>query len=123
MKIRNKTGKVVGLGGVTILPDAEETIPAAFETNPIVKMFIASGKFVVLGAEVQPARDALSDLIASLKTAKKPRLITLCKEHGVTYSDDEEVKVIKSRLIEALTRGDEDGNDDDTGVPPDSTGI
>ena len=35
MKIINKTGKVVGIGSLTLLPDGSGELPVSFGNNPI----------------------------------------------------------------------------------------
>ena len=38
MKIINKTGKVVGIGSLTLLPDGSGELPVSFGNNPIIAL-------------------------------------------------------------------------------------
>ena len=44
MKIINKTGKVVGIGSLTLMPDGSGELPVSFGNNPIIADMVRNGE-------------------------------------------------------------------------------
>lgn len=51
MKITNTSGKIIGIGTLTLLPGATELLPKEFEENPVILGF-AEKKLVKLAGSV-----------------------------------------------------------------------
>lgn len=43
MKFENTSNKIIGIGGVTVLPGDTKEIPEAFEKNPILEFYKKKG--------------------------------------------------------------------------------
>ena len=67
MKIINKTGKVVGIGSLTLLPDGSGELPVSFGNNPIIADMVRNGELAFDTEDVKVQADA-----EAAKAAKRP---------------------------------------------------
>ena len=58
MKIINKTGKVVGIGSLTLLPDGSGELPVSFGNNPIIADMVRNGELAFDTEDVKVQADA-----------------------------------------------------------------
>lgn len=58
MKIINKTGKVVGIGSLTLLPDGSGELPVSFGNNPIIADMVRNGELAFDTEAVKVQADA-----------------------------------------------------------------
>ena len=79
MKIINKTGKVVGIGSLTLLPDGSGELPVSFGNNPIIADMVRNGELafdtedvkVQADAEVAKAAKRQEEALAAVKAAEE----------------------------------------------------
>ena len=81
MKVTNKSNKIIGIGDLTLLPGATNTVPAEFEGNPTVAFFVERGLLeTVDGSDKKPVQasasnaeleNALREAIAATEAAQK----------------------------------------------------
>lgn len=57
MKIINKTGKVVGIGSLTLLPDGNGELPVSFGNNPIIADMVRNGELAFDTEDVKVQAD------------------------------------------------------------------
>lgn len=58
MKIINKTGKVVGIGSLTLMPDGSGELPVSFGNNPIIADMVRNGELAFDTEDVKVQADA-----------------------------------------------------------------
>lgn len=56
MFIKNTSKKIIGFGGITVLPDNEIEIPDSFSKNPVVTAYEKLGYVQVLSVKTTPAK-------------------------------------------------------------------
>lgn len=63
MKITNKSKKIIGMNGLSILPGETGECPKGYEDNPVIKKYIANGTFTVAdnAEESSPAAPGAGD--------------------------------------------------------------
>ena len=73
MKIINKTGKVVGIGSLTLLPDGSGELPVSFGNNPIIADMVRNGElaFDTEDVKVQADVEALAAAVKAAEEAQK----------------------------------------------------
>ena len=67
----NKSKKIIGIGGVTILPDETKEIPEAFERNPILDFYKKKGMAEITGEPRTPAKTAEQIAAEKVEAEKK----------------------------------------------------
>lgn len=69
MKIRNKSGKIIGIGALALLPEQETDLPAGFESNPVILEF-QEKDLVELWGEKSPDSASEEEKVAAEARAK-----------------------------------------------------
>ena len=72
MKIENiSTGKIIGIGEVTVLPGETKDIPAEYETNPVLEIYKKMGVAKITGTPGKSAKTAKETEAEKKAAAKK----------------------------------------------------
>lgn len=95
MKIENiSTGKIIGIGDVTVLPGETKDIPEAYETSPILEVYKKNGFARITGkpkaVEKSEAEKAAEKAAAEKKAAEedeKLRQARLASLEGISEED------------------------------------
>lgn len=58
IKIENISSKIIGIGGVTVLPGETQDVPVAFERSPILEVYKKANLAKVTGKASTPAKTA-----------------------------------------------------------------
>jgi hypothetical protein len=118
MRIQNKSdSKIIALGGEKILPGETAEVPLGFEKNPILSILAKNGTIAILAEGETEELNETAKLIASLKNAKQPRVLELCKQYGIEETEGKELPELKKLLIAKLTEAG-DGDDGSAKDPP-----
>lgn len=124
MKIENiSTGKIIGIGNVTILPGEVKDIPEAYESSPILEVYRRSGFAKIIGksktvqkteeevaaeraaAEKKAAEDAevlRQARIASLEGISEEDLGKLANELGINTAECKDQADVLKKVKAAL---------------------
>lgn len=125
MKMENiSTGKVIGIGEVTILPGEVKEIPAAYEASPILEVYKKMGFARITGkvsmpaktqeeveAEKKAAEKAAADAeelrkvrLASLERISEEDLASLANELGINPAECKDQADVLKKVKAALTK-------------------
>lgn len=112
MKITNKSGKLIGIGELTLLPGETETLPKDYEKNPVIQFFADTGRVELADDDAgKPAvqtpppppplspEDELKKVISGIKEMKREELDSLAKELGVEIEEKDTVPTLREKLI------------------------
>ncbi len=125
MKMENiSTGKVIGIGEVTILPGEVKEIPAAYEASPVLEVYKKMGFARITGKACAPAKTqeeieaekkaeaekAATDAeelrkarLASLEGISEEGLASLANELGINPAECKDQADVLKKVKEALT--------------------
>lgn len=125
MKITNKSGKIIAIGELSLLPGDTQNLPKDFEGNPVIQFFANTGK-VELIEEVEAqapaappappvppvtppadpkttppsgAESEVEKVIAGIKEMKRAELDALAAELGIEVVAEDTVPTLKEKLI------------------------
>ncbi len=108
MKITNKSNKIIGMVGLSILPGETAQCPVGYENNPVIQKYIKEGIFEKAedggtdeeesGAAKMPAERALSDMT-------KEELTAYASEHGIDIGNATTEAGILKKIQEAQKEG------------------
>ena len=126
MKIENiSTGKVIGIGEVTILPGETKEVPLAYETSPILEVYKQMGFARITGKPSAPAKTqkeleaekkaaaekAAADAeelrkarLASLEGISEEGLASLANELGINPAECKDQADVLKKVKAALTK-------------------
>lgn len=102
IKMTNLSEKVIGVGGVTVLPGETKEVPIAFETSPILEVYKNMG-LVSLSGKSTAATKAAAEKKAEEDKAKaeaeaKAAAEKKAKLDGLKDASDEEVAALAQEL-------------------------
>lgn len=80
MKITNKSNKIIGMNGFSILPGETAECPAAYENNPVVQKYISQGIFEKAEEEKPGDQEAPAKALTDMT---KEELIAYAQEHNI----------------------------------------
>ncbi|MCI9097726.1 MAG: hypothetical protein HFI95_16380 [Lachnospiraceae bacterium] len=104
MKITNKSNKIIGMNGLSILPGETAQCPAEYENNPVIQKYISNGVFEKVdekgesGEENGETEKALSDMT-------KEELTAYASEHGIDIGNATTEAGILKKIQEAQKEG------------------
>ena len=121
MKMENiSTGKVIGIGEVTILPGEAKEIPAAYEASPILEVYKKMGFARITGKasapaktqeEIEAEKKAAADAeelrkarLASLEGISEEGLASLANELGINPAECKDQADVLKKVKAALTK-------------------
>lgn len=126
MKIENiSTGKVIGIGEVTILPGETKEIPVAYETSPILEVYKQMGFARITGKASKPAKtqkeidaekkaaaekaaaeaeELRKARLASLEGISEESLASLANELGINPAECKDQEDVLKKVKDALTK-------------------
>lgn len=87
MKIRNISGKIIGLGSVYVLPDEEVTVPAGFEKNPAIEIYKNLGIVTVTEENIVADKKTVLEDVDAEKSAEELRKARLASLNGISDDD------------------------------------
>lgn len=95
MKIENiSTGKIIGIGDVTVLPGETKDIPEAYETSPILEVYKKNGFARITGkpkavekSEAEKAAEKAAAEKKAAEEAEKLRQARLASLEGISEDD------------------------------------
>lgn len=113
MKIKNiSNGKIIGIGGATVLPGETQEVPAAYETNPILEVYKQLGFAEIIGAPEKNAAKKEAARTAREKKEKAAAAEKLRKDRLAaidTMSDDEVAAIANEYGINPASCKDQEG--------------
>ena len=108
MKITNKSNKISGMNGLSILPGETAQCPSGYENNPVIQKYISNGVFekadgdgtdeAESGVAKTPAEKALTDMT-------KEELTAYASEHGIDIGNATTEAGILKKIQEAQKEG------------------
>lgn len=131
MKIINKSRKIIGINGETLLPGADLELPEGMETHPVISYYLEKGIVVdsqnvsaeentgisdldrarieeeaiaKYKAEQEKAAKAKEAEIKAVKTMKKDDLLTKAVGMGLEVTDDDTVDTLKEKIVAELSK-------------------
>lgn len=113
MNITNKTGKIIAIGELVLLPGDTEILPKDFVENPVIKFFAETGRVELFENEAEaeapaphvPAEeqshqaDDVEQMIAAVKEMRRAELDALAEELGIAIEEGDTVPTLKEKLI------------------------
>jgi GH24 family phage-related lysozyme (muramidase) len=100
MRIKNLSGKTMGIGPLTLLPGAVETVPKEFESNPLIPYFVKIGRVeIVSGKAAQVSVSESESNVAKVRKMKRAELESAASEHGIAVEETDTVVKLKEKLI------------------------
>lgn len=126
MKIENiSSGKVIGIGEVTILPGETKEVPSAYETSPILEIYKQMGFARITGKVSAPAKtkeaieaekkaaaekvatdaeELRKARLASLEGISEEGLASLANELGINPAECKDQADVLKKVKAALTK-------------------
>lgn len=130
MKIKNiSDGKIIGIGGVTVLPGDTKEIPKTYETSPILEVYkrmrlvqiigkpsgtgmtgseadaLAHAEAAVLKKAQEDAEALRQARLASLNTMNEEELGRMANELGINPADCKDQADVLKKVRAALKKG------------------
>lgn len=117
--ITNVSSKVIGLGGITVLPNESAVIPVNYEANPALDVYVRNGLAVITGeatpvevpfeepdfdAEAEAAEELRKARLASLKGISEEGLASLANELGVNLAECKDQADVLKKVKLALKK-------------------
>lgn len=104
MKITNKSNKIIGMTGLSILPGETGECPAGYENNPVIQKYIKNGIFekVEDKEEVEEENGTTGKALADMT---KEELIAYASEHGIDIGNATTEAGILKKIQEAQKEG------------------
>lgn len=131
MKIINKSRKIIGINGESLLPGADLELPEGMETHPVISYYLQKGIVVDSQNVSAEEKTGISDLekarieeeaiakykaeqekaaktkeaeIKAVKTMKKDDLLTKAVGMGLEVTDDDTVDTLKEKIVAELSK-------------------
>ena len=119
IKLTNISEKVIGIGGLTVLPGETQEVPAAFEASTILEVYKKIGLVTLSGKADKKAEEAdkaaenneeadkaveKKAKLESLKTASDEDVAALAKELGINPADCKDLADVRKKVKAALSK-------------------
>lgn len=91
MKIKNISNKIIGIGGMSVLPGETQTVPAAYESSPVLEVYVKA-KMAEITEKNKPERrktetDKKSGTDAEADAAENLRKARLASLNGISEEE------------------------------------
>ena len=102
MKVKNTCGKIINFGTLTLLPGEIGTLPAGFESNPVVNAFVEKDNITII-AEAAISKEEAKEVTVpeNLDTLKKNELAEVCTNLGIEVLDTDTKAMLVEKIKEA----------------------
>lgn len=125
MKIKNISGKVIGINNVVVLPGETKEIPSAYERSPILEVYRKTGMATIIGnaktpkkspeevakakAEAEEAKaieaeELRKKRLASVSKLSEEELATLAEELGINPAECKDQADVTKKVRAALKK-------------------
>lgn len=120
MKIKNISNKIIGIGGMSVLPGETQTVPAAYETSPVLEVYVKAKMAEITeknkperrktetdqksGTEADAAENLRKARLASLNGISEEELGRLANELGIHPAECKDQADVLKKVKAALKK-------------------
>lgn len=125
MKIKNISGKVIGINNIVVLPGETKEIPSAYERSPVLEVYKKTGMATIIGtakapkksqeevakekaeaeeAEAIAAEELRKKRLASVSKLSEEELAALAEELGINPAECKDQADVVKKVRAALKK-------------------